>query len=190
MKLLVLLLLLFPTASFAQTWQNPLPLDSTTHQITYSGVVQVAGATQSELYSRAQEWLLGSFKTGKSSIVTQDAASGRLIAEGFSPLFLTQAGLALEHRLWRTIKVEVKDGRYRYELANYAISRVPVNAQQPEAPGKTSLETMYDPARSVYMTKKGQPKPALLKATESIDEVSRQQVEALKQAMQQSKKDW
>lgn len=50
-------LLIVGVAAPAWAQQQPLPVDSTTHKITYSAVVQVPGASQAELYGRALRWL-------------------------------------------------------------------------------------------------------------------------------------
>ena len=51
---LLALCLLSGIAAHGQTWKSPLPLDSATHKVTHSGVVEVPGASKAELYSRAR----------------------------------------------------------------------------------------------------------------------------------------
>ncbi|RZK33076.1 MAG: DUF4468 domain-containing protein, partial [Hymenobacter sp.] len=58
-----------------------LPFDPATHQITYQGVVEVAGATKEQLYTRAYEWLAKAYRSANDVIQMQDKEAGRLVGK-------------------------------------------------------------------------------------------------------------
>lgn len=117
------LIFLFAFASFvaqAQGWQNPLPIDSASQRVSFTGVVQVPGATKAELYSRAREWFANNFGSSKAVLEMDDREIGKLIGRAYEPFgWEANVMVTLPSRLWRTIKVEVKDGRYRYTITNF-----------------------------------------------------------------------
>ena len=67
--LLTTFLLTFYIRAFAQP--PNLPIDSTTHLITYSEVVKVDG-NKDELYSRAREWFAKTYNSAKNVIQMDD----------------------------------------------------------------------------------------------------------------------
>lgn len=121
-SLLLLLLLALPLGAFAQ--QAPaglpklpdgtlLPYDADTHLITYQGVVEVAGASKDQLYTRAYDWMLRTFRT--SNNVTQKKEADQVVGSGAWPVLIyhQDAGTVVH-----TLTVYVKDGRYKYVLSN------------------------------------------------------------------------
>jgi hypothetical protein len=119
-SLLAILLLLCFTAA-AQDWKNPLPIDSASQKITYEGVVQVPGATQLELYSRALNWFNTYFGPEVARLEVADISGGRLAANGYAPFDYIPFGKVMTWAMWRTIKIEVKEGRYRYTITNFRL---------------------------------------------------------------------
>lgn len=100
----------------------PLPVDSLTHKITYTGVVLVAGASKAELYSRAREWFAATFGSSKAVLEMDDREAGKLIGKAYAQFdFSGVFGQSLPWAMWRVIKVEVKDGRYRYTLDGFGL---------------------------------------------------------------------
>jgi hypothetical protein len=92
-----------------------LPIDPDTHLVSYTGVVEVTGVSQAQLYSRAYEWIAKNYKSANDVIQMQDKESGKLIAKGLLPVSLKgRAAGNVEH----TLSVYVKDGRYKYEFTS------------------------------------------------------------------------
>ena len=132
-NLLLPFLLLAGLAANAQAWHNPLPVDSTTHLITYQGVVQVPGATQAELYSRAREWFAVTFGSAKEVLEMDDRGLGKLIGRAYAQFdFSSGFGPIVSLSMWRTIKIESKDGRYRYTLNDFALGGSLAQPQEPK----------------------------------------------------------
>lgn len=120
--LFVVLLAISCAGAHAQAWVNPLPLDSATHKVSYSAVVQVPGASKIELYSRAREWYASTFGSSKAVLEMDDKEAGKLIGKAYAQFeFAGAIGKPLDWALWRTIKVEVKDGKYRYTITDFLL---------------------------------------------------------------------
>lgn len=117
MKKLLIFILLFPFSSFAQI--SDLPIDSSTSLITYSGVVQVAG-DKTELYSRAREWFAKAYKSSTNVIQMDDKESGKIVGKALMQVYHRAFGKDhVSGFINYTISVYIKDGRYKYEVANF-----------------------------------------------------------------------
>ena len=125
MKSLLTLLLLCLTAGLAHAQAADsiqLPVDPGTHRITYAGVVQVPGVSQAELYTRAKLWFAETFKSGKDVIQADEKEAGIVQGKGWSPAEAHLLGKNLpvsELRLWHTVKLACREGRYRYEITDF-----------------------------------------------------------------------
>lgn len=125
-QLLLAFGLLAPAATLAQTALPPfqLPVDSASGAITYQAVVQTPGASKQELYRRAREWFVNNFKGYKEVVSVEDTLGGELVGTYHSTqdkyILLTYT----PYEYWRTLKVYVKNGRYRYELTNFGVRDV------------------------------------------------------------------
>lgn len=76
--------------------------------IEYQEVVEVPGANKLQLYKAAREWFAKAYEDSKEVLEMDDRESGVLIGSGFSKVEAAQ--------LWSSVKVEIKDGKYRYTL--------------------------------------------------------------------------
>lgn len=168
--LLVVCLLLTGYAAAAQATKLPLPVDSATQKVSYTGVVSVAGATQSELYARARTWFATEFKSANSVLQLGDKQTGSLIGKGTTEVAF-KARMELQLQMRFTLTVKVKEGRYRYELTNL----------QTRFGGRTqSVEVLL---RQKENYKAGQPTPEMLAMTAAIDTEAKTIVARLQQAM-------
>ena len=111
-------------------WGQAVPL-------SYSAVVEVPGASQSELFGRALKWLVGLPAVPSA----QDAASGTILAQVSSPIKYSVLPLLLV----RNVSLQVKDGRLRYELTGFALQGLDKTLDTPRGVGKlTPLEKWPD----------------------------------------------
>ena len=120
MKILLLLLLLAPCLRAAGQ-ASPLPVDSTTRKVTYQGIVQVPGVSQAELYSRAREWFATSFGSAKAVLEMDDRVVSKMVGRYYATFGFSAGLSATPWHLWRTVTVEVKDGRYRYSFTRFGL---------------------------------------------------------------------
>lgn len=189
--LLLFCLLLLAASSSAQTYtdqRNGMPRDSTTHKVSFVGVGQVPGATQADLYSAAREWFSTYYKSGKAVLDMDDSRAGKLIGSGYTT-FVQKGTLGMGlMQLWATMKVYVKDGRYRYEVTDFAMAPV-------ANPGfKTTLEEPLDSKRTLMSDRDGRPKPILQQVIELSKAEAESAAASLNKAMAAAKpgkgKDW
>ena len=111
-KLLFLMstMLVLTLTSFSQTQQiNIYPVIN--GEIIYTSVVNVDSTKSNELYVRANEWFVNTFKSAKDVIQLSDKEAGKIIGKG---VFST--GLFTIHF---TVEIQTKDGKYKYAFSNF-----------------------------------------------------------------------
>lgn len=111
MKTLVLILV--SISALAQ-----MPLDSSTHKFTYTGVVEVPGATKEEIYLRAHSWFVSYYKNADAVIQLQDKEAGRIIGKG---RFGVVWQMGIERLVRHTVQIDIKEGRFRYSISNFMV---------------------------------------------------------------------
>lgn len=113
-----------PTSAQAAVAAAPLlslPLDSATGRIQYTAVVPVPEASQVELYARAQLWFADTFGSTKQVVQVADQAAGVLQGTAYYPQVLEVGGARYPELLWYTVKLVLKDGRYKYEFTDFRL---------------------------------------------------------------------
>jgi hypothetical protein len=115
MNEMVLLLLVFlPFTLFSQN--GVLPISEETGKITYQSVVQVDGTSKNDLYKRGKTWFINTFSSSENVIEYEDKEEGIIMGKG---LFPVKANMVSAGHVRFTIKIEFKDGRYRYTLTDF-----------------------------------------------------------------------
>ena len=104
----------------AQKFQIPVNQDSL---IYYSGVVKLDTSISSKvLYGLAKAWFADTFNSAKSVIESDDELNGVIIGKGYTQITVA-ANLSLSgligQNCYFTVKVEVKDNRFRYSFYNF-----------------------------------------------------------------------
>jgi hypothetical protein len=175
----------------AYAQQQPLPIDSTTHKITYSAVVQVPGASQAELYGRALRWLATVEARNTNVPPITDATSGTLIATVGQPFTGRALVGSIQCTLWRVVSVRVKDGRFKYEAYNFEIQPYVASEAALTPPSKAQLkltpaEEYLNHSNTLYYTKQGAPKAYAASILDAIAQQSAAQAASLKAALTKS----
>lgn len=117
--LLAVGLLLAGTAAQAQkTVEAPvtLPTDPDTHLVDYSGVIEVPGITQAQLYSRAYEWVAKNYNSAQDVIQMQDKETGKIIVKGRTNAYFKGHPFGW---VTHTLSIYVKDGKYKYDITDF-----------------------------------------------------------------------
>ena len=123
----LLLFLFIPGLCFAQkqtyTIDEFVPIDSVTHDIAYSGVVDVQGASAAELYARAKVYYLKTFNNS-NAVIQIDEKDKQVSGKGVLMLLANRnkglfGGQLVSYPV--TLEIRVKDGRYRYELSQFML---------------------------------------------------------------------
>jgi hypothetical protein len=104
---------------------KPLPFDPATGRILYTEVVQVPGASQAELYARAKLWFADTFKSTKDVVQAADKEAGVIQGTGFQGITVVVMGTHTPLRLWYTVKIALKEGRYKYDITEFRVQSYP-----------------------------------------------------------------
>ncbi len=100
-----------------------IPVDPNTGLITFQEVVEEDG-TQKELFNRAGEWLHHYFKQPVYVTQVRDAASGVIKGKHqFELIFYEKDVKKIAGMIKYYFKIECKDGRFRYTLDNFVLTR-------------------------------------------------------------------
>lgn len=85
-------------------------------EVSYSEVIELPGRGKDDLYNAARLWYANTYRNSKEVLEVDDRDAGRLIGTGFSTIDPPS-----KRKLWATVKIEVKDGRYRYTMYDISI---------------------------------------------------------------------
>lgn len=122
---LTFLFLLLAAVGFAQ--QPSLPLDKTTHLITYTGDVPVAGVSQEELLGRAMEWASHAMVAEPEGVRTSLGHPTVVRGPGGLDITYKVDGKNATVPLRYKAKVAFDEGRYVYELTGFVFAYAPGN---------------------------------------------------------------
>lgn len=151
----------------AQETTVNLPLDPDTKKITYKEVVTVQG-TPAELFNRAIEWTNKQYKNPADATKVRDQASG--VIEIIHRIELTrkeQGATLLAGIVDYSMKLEMKDGRFRYTITNFNYKD---KSRQPLERYMNKNDQSYAPIWDDYL--------------KQVDDATRKLIESLKQGMQ------
>jgi len=118
MKKLLVVFLLMPFMSFSQTQEEKyakLNIPWQENQIIYTGVVNAEGKSKDQIFNSAKFWFTENFRSSKSVLEIDDREMGVLSGRAWSSVTMIDDGLT-DFRGWYQIIIEVKDGRYRYQI--------------------------------------------------------------------------
>ncbi len=113
-EFIVIIFCMIPFYVSSQT----LPYDSTTSKITYSEVVDVNEATEKKLYELAQQWVAANSQGQYPLTITFDNNTNTVQLNGG----LTYPSKEKKIDCLFTIKIQTKDGRYKFEFTNFQLS--------------------------------------------------------------------
>ena len=137
-KILFALIILISIGSYSQSKKTKNLLKEIEREwklddnknLTYQRIVEAENLTKDEIFSRALNFFIYNYGSGKSVIQTQDKNQGRLMAKG---LFNVHKGktftAVLDIATWHIIRVDVKEGRARIllTLSEYEIDDISSN---------------------------------------------------------------
>lgn len=138
-----------------------LPVAPTPPRITYAAVQLQPEATQAELYARGALWFATPAYAGRLTLRAADPQAGVLQGTGARQLRLLLQGTYYFPTLLFTVRLAVKEGRYRYELTDFRFRDAPVLA---------AVAPPEPLAAEVYL----QPSPHRRKASQQLTHAARQ----------------
>lgn len=115
MKKLITLILIFTTFNGYNQIIKDFPTDEN-GDVNFNEVVQIEDVNKDELYLRGIQYFANEFKSANDVIQMKDKEASIIIGKGFTNFYVTVLGVPSEINLWFSIKIQSKDGRYKYEI--------------------------------------------------------------------------
>lgn len=169
-KLIILVLLFSPTFAFGQLIDElPKSIDG---KLNFNEVIQVDSIMKNQLYLNSKQFFVDVFKSGKDVIQLDDEESGVVVGKGFNDVYAKMLGTSYEVKMWYTIKIQSKDGRYKYEIYDIYFENYPQHYVLPDGNAiSQTAENMFD--KSFFFKKNGQPNSQALNLKEQmIDQIN------------------
>ncbi|HZY10887.1 MAG TPA: DUF4468 domain-containing protein [Bacteroidota bacterium] len=89
-------------------------------KVIYTEVVEVDSASSVQLYDRAKRWFVHTYNSSKDVIQLDDKEKGEIIGKGFfQDTWMVTFYAGQNVNVWQTIRVQVKDFKYRYEITDF-----------------------------------------------------------------------
>ena len=89
-------------------------------KVAYSDVIQLQGVSKDELYKRAKHWFINTYHSSKDVIQLDDKENGEVIGLGcFKALWMVRFYTSQYVNVWKIIKIQIKDDRFRYEISDF-----------------------------------------------------------------------
>jgi hypothetical protein len=120
-QFLISLLAFIPQYSFGQLIDE-LPKNCN-GELCYSEVVQVDRIQKIQFYLNSKRFFVESFKSLDDVIQKDDADSVIVIGKGFNYIPIISSRDIFAEKMWYTIKIQSKEGRYKYEIYNISITK-------------------------------------------------------------------
>lgn len=117
MKSILALILLTPLFSIGQN--NEIPLKD--GELNYSEVVVLDSTfKKNDLYINAKKFFVDVYHSAKDVIQLDDKDAGIVIGKGyFETLWKANFLYTYQLQIWHTIKISIKDGKYKYEITDF-----------------------------------------------------------------------
>lgn len=101
--------------AISQEW----PVNKETKRFEFTEVVTVDSASKLDLYLRAKEWLAQYYNSSKDVIQVDEKEQGMIYGRGAFQIYIQQLGAVNFGHVNYDIKIDVKDGRYKYRITNF-----------------------------------------------------------------------
>lgn len=142
---------ILPFASNGQVIDE-LPTDES-GKINYNGVVQIDSVSAKELYFRSKQFFVNTFKSANDVIQMDDKEAGIIVGKGFNDIYIKIVASPTALQMWYSIKIQSKEGRYRYEIYDINFKSYP---SQYAASSSSPAEPTFD--KKAYFKKNGEPR--------------------------------
>jgi hypothetical protein len=118
-KFILLPILIFYSWSINAFCQD-FPIDESTGQITYKGVVEVPGVPKIELFRRANFWVSHKIFKPEKPIQIADTAIGKILFNVNYDTYYTYFGQRIYYGFTRfTFEISFKNGKYKYLITDF-----------------------------------------------------------------------
>ncbi|MGN6297923.1 MAG: DUF4468 domain-containing protein [Ginsengibacter sp.] len=125
-KLIPLCLFFFPLLANSQVSNDLHILPEENSIPTYTQIITIDSATQTELFNRAKIWFVDHYNDAKNVLQINDKESGILAGKGIIPIqfnikiFDGKDSISARQSLdiYHTIKIFIKDGKYKFVITD------------------------------------------------------------------------
>lgn len=152
-----------------------LPIDADTKLITYTGVMEVPDAPKNELYARGKVFFANTFKSAQNVIQADDKEAGLLIGKGWEQTYVTIMLIPAPEKLWYTVRLSFKDGKYRYSISDFKFEGEPSKYNYHPTP--------YEAEKYMQAKKDGTPTGNAAKFGKALDDAARAMVASIQSTM-------
>lgn len=167
LNIVIAALMLVASGLKAQEIIPTIPVDPDTKLITYKEVVTVTG-TPTELFNRAIEWINKQYKNPADATKVRNPQTGLIEIIHRIELTRDENGVTRPAGIVDySMKLEMKEGRYRYTITNYNYKEV---SRKPIEYWMDKKDKAYTPAWDNYL--------------KQVDDATRKMIESLKLGMQ------
>lgn len=90
-------------------------------KLKYTNVIHIEGASKDELFNRAYNWFVNSYRSANNVIQINDKQNGQITAKSlfnYNPNFFVGSG-PVKGYIRYTVSIYVKDGRFKYEITDF-----------------------------------------------------------------------
>ena len=133
-----------PYALIPLTVLAAIPREPGTGKVHYTAVGTVDGLARDALYLRAKTWAINAFYSPKDVISTEEQDVGIIICKGFSEETIRFQGARSRQRLYFTVQVSVKEGRYKYDFSDFSFQ--PADNEMGHVPVEPYVAAAYNAA--------------------------------------------
>ncbi|HOW31515.1 MAG TPA: DUF4468 domain-containing protein [Bacteroidales bacterium] len=145
----------------AQVATPQLPLDPDTKLITYKEVVTQTG-TKEQLFNRAVEWLPKQYVNPVDATKVRNPETGLIeVRHRFDVSYEAKGVPRTSCSIDYTMRLEFKDGRYRYTISDFLIHDV---SRAPVERWLDKTDKSYNPSWDAYLTELDQDVKALIES--------------------------
>jgi len=84
-------------------------------KVVYTGVIDVSGISKDSLYFKVKNWFVESYNSSNNVIQLDDENRGQIIGKGIFTINHLMGIAYINHM----VKIEIKDGKYKYTISNF-----------------------------------------------------------------------
>jgi len=102
-----------------------LPIDEETGLISFVYVFQSENSSKDGLYNKAQDWFTQKYNAVDQVLWINDKENGELIGKPFTDIMILEAGMGELQKMYYTIKIYLKEGRYKCVITDIQYQSYP-----------------------------------------------------------------
>ncbi len=121
-KTLTAIFLFLSISSFGQDQKLMGILPMKDGKVNYTDIVMIDSMDKSKLYNKAKKWFIDQYKSAKDVIQLDDKENGEVIGKGFFETEWQTSIMSVQNvSVWHTVKVYMKDNKFKYEITNFKL---------------------------------------------------------------------